>query len=87
VSLNRFHLTVMSAWFMTLVVVSGIGLAVGVEPSLTGALGAMVLAIVPAVILLMVFRGAPPRTIAEVLQDAERSHRDRVALAARLEKF
>jgi len=87
VSLNRFHLTVMAAWFMTLAVVVGIRLVAGVGPSLTGAFGVVVLGCVPAVILLMVFRGAPPRTIAEVLHEAERPGRDRGSLAARLAKL
>lgn len=86
-SLNRFHLTAMSAWFMTLVVVLGIGLTAGIEPSLTGAFGAAVLGCVPAIILLMVFRGAPPRTIADVLHHAEGSNRGRAARASALENF
>jgi hypothetical protein len=86
VSLTRFHLTILAAWFMTLVVALAIRVAAGPPLSFAGAVGAMALGCVPAVVLLMVFRGAPPQTIAEVLHETERPARHRVALATLLER-
>jgi hypothetical protein len=86
VSLNRFHLTALAAWFMTLVVALAIRIAAGLPLSLAGAVGAMALGCVPAMVLLMVFRGAPPQTVAEVLHEAERPARRRAIPATRLER-
>jgi hypothetical protein len=86
VSLNRFHLTILTAWFMTLVVALAIRTAAGLPLSFAGAVGAMALGCVPAVVLLMVFRGAPPQTIAEFLRETEPPARYRAALTPRLER-
>ena len=60
-------------WFaaMTLVVVAGLALGVAVTIG-TGAL-LLALCLVPPAIILMLWRGGPAPTIAEVLHDAERS--------------
>ena len=45
----------------------------GLSPSLVEFLVALGVAVVPALMIMVVFRGAPPQTIAEVLYDAERT--------------
>jgi hypothetical protein len=71
VSLTRFHFMALGGWFMAVVVALGVRAALGVPPSLLEALGGLAIALAPALMVLTVFRGAPPQTIAEVLYDAE----------------
>jgi hypothetical protein len=70
-SLNRLQMIVVASWFAVLIAVLGGGAAFGV-PFTVGQGVAMLLAgLIPAAVLLGVFRGAPPKTIAQVLYDLE----------------
>jgi hypothetical protein len=44
---------------------------IGVPPSFIETVAALAVAVAPGLMVLTVFRGAPPQTIAEVLYDAE----------------
>jgi len=59
-------------WFVAVALVLVAGIAFGA--SVTSSTGAMLLALslVPPAIVMMLWRGAPPPTIAEVLRDADR---------------
>ena len=72
-SLNRFHRNVVAGWFLTLAVLASIGLALGHQPTVGDAIGGILLWSVPAIIFVLIFRGAPPNTIAQVLYDAEQA--------------
>jgi hypothetical protein len=72
VSLNVFRSTVMAGWVSAMAISLSTRLALGAgAPSITEGLAWMLLTVVPASVLWMVFRGAPPPTVAEVLYDAE----------------
>ena len=70
-SLTRFHFVALAGWFMAVVLTLSVRTALGVPPSITEVAAALAVALAPALMLLTVFRGAPPQTIAEVLYDAE----------------
>ena len=72
-SLNRFHMTVVSSWLVALVMLFAVRVVPGGPTSFTAGVGLILLGCVPAFVLMVVFRGAPPQTIAEVLHDAERT--------------
>lgn len=71
-AVRQFHLNVISGWSaaLGLLFVVCIVLGLRVSPATTG-LGT-ILWIVPSFMFVIVFRGAPSQTIAEVLRDAER---------------
>jgi Na+/melibiose symporter-like transporter len=81
-SLNRFYMTVISSWFAALVVLFAVRVVLGGPTSLTEGVVLMLIGCVPAFVLMVVFRGAPPQTVAEVLRDAERTSSVRRASAA-----
>ncbi len=64
--------TVVGVWFAVLAAVVGCGVLWGV--SITIATGALLLiaGVVPPAIMLIVWRGAPPPTVAELLHAVER---------------
>ena len=70
-TLNRLHVTLITGWFavFTAMVVGRAVLETGFTLSHTVAL--FVAWCAPVAILVKVFRGAPPRSIAQVLYDAE----------------
>jgi hypothetical protein len=61
----------LGGWFMAVVLALSVRAALGVPPSFVEAAAALAVALAPALMVLTVFRGAPPQTIAEVLYDAE----------------
>ena len=70
-SLTRFHWIVMGAWFTAVVLTVVVRISWGLPLSAWEVVAAFGVALAPAPIIMMVFRGAPPQTIAEVLYDAE----------------
>ena len=70
-SLNR--LTAISSWLVALVVLFAIRVVLGGPTSLAEGVSLIALGCIPALVLMVVFRGAPPQTIAEVLHDAEQT--------------
>jgi hypothetical protein len=71
VSLNRFHLVLIGGWCSTLAMVLAVRYAVGLPPTFLQFGLALLLAVFPVVVLLGVFRGAPDRSISQVIYDAE----------------
>jgi hypothetical protein len=71
VSLNRFHFIALGGWFTVVALTIGIRTLGGLPPSGAEAAAAVALMLGPALVVLTIFRGAPPQTIAEVLYDAE----------------
>lgn len=71
-SLKRLPVIVVFAWLA--LVAASISARVSFEPAVGAAeaLGWLLLAVLPSTVALLVFRGAPPPTVAEVLFDAER---------------
>jgi hypothetical protein len=69
-SINRR--TVIGVWFAVLVAVAGAGALSGV--SITIGISALwfVACVVPPAVMLMVWRGAPPPTVAEILHAVNR---------------
>src|SRR5713101_3735621 len=70
-SLKRIHITVITVWFVALMLIIGVGLANGIPITLAWTLSLLIFGCLPPVILLILFRGAPPRTIGQVLYDEE----------------
>jgi hypothetical protein len=73
VSLHRFQLTIITLGFTAPIAVLGIRLALGSPVTVGLSLALLLAGCVPAAVMLTVFRGAPPRTIAQVLYDTDRT--------------
>ena len=60
-------------WFAVVAVTAAFGVAMGMN--ISGSTGALlaVMSVVPPVVMLLVWRGAPPDTVAEVLHNADAS--------------
>ena len=71
VSLNRLHIILVAAWLISLIVIIGIFLGPGMPSTLPRSIALLALGSIPVVVLRRVFRGAPPRTIAQVLYDTD----------------
>ena len=72
-SFNRFHVILMAAWFTSLIAAIGIFLGPGLPATWPQSAALFVLGCAPVAVLLAVFQGAPPQTIAEILYDADQS--------------
>ena len=70
-SLSRFHFIALGGWFMAVILTVAVRTAIGLPPSFVEAIAALAIALAPALMVMTVFRGAPPQTIAEILYDAE----------------
>lgn len=71
-SLNRLHaLTIVGWWLMVLVALT-VRLWLGSAPSTSEVLGWLLLGVAPAVILVMVFRGAPEPSVGRTVHGAGR---------------
>lgn len=71
-SLNRFHITVITAWFVTLVSLLAARFALSAGAGIAETFGLLVLGCVPAVVLVVVFRGAPT-TIGQILYTTDQA--------------
>jgi hypothetical protein len=69
-SCARFHITAIAVWFVTLAVVVGVQFSLGVAVSATQILTVLLVGCVPAIVLIVVFRGAP-RTIGQLLYETD----------------
>ena len=56
---------------MAVILTVAVRTALGLPPSFIEGTAALMIALGPVVMVMAVFRGAPPQTIAEVLYDAE----------------
>jgi hypothetical protein len=73
VSLNRLHIILVAGWLLSLIVIIGIFLGPGMPGTLPWSVAILALGSIPVVVLLVVFRGAPPHTIAQVLYDTDQT--------------
>lgn len=70
-SLGRFHFVAVSGWFVAVILTVAVRTAIGLPPSFIEGMAALAIALAPALMVMTVFRGAPPQTVAEILYDAE----------------
>ena len=80
-SLSRFHFVAVSGWVVAVVLAVSVRAALGLPPWVWEVWRRW-FALAPALMVMTVFRGAPPQTVAEVLYDAERTRnlaRDRLS--------
>jgi hypothetical protein len=70
-SLGRTHSTLITIWVVAVLLFIGVSLANGTPITLAWSVGVLALGCLPPAILLTIFRGAPPRTIGQVLYDEE----------------
>ena len=61
-----------SAWFALLVAVAVVGALAGASITLENSALWFLAGIVPPAVMLMVWRGAPPQTVAEILHTVDR---------------
>jgi hypothetical protein len=74
-SLHRFHIAAIATWFVALVVVLGIWFSLGAAVTPAGIFTVVLASCVPALVLLIVFRGAP-RTIGQLLYETDNTPKD-----------
>jgi len=72
-SLNRLHIILIAGWLISLIVTIGVFLGPGMPGTLPWSVAILALGSIPVVVLLVVFRGAPPHTIAQVLYDTDQT--------------
>ena len=72
-SLNRLHIILITGWLISLIVTIGIFLGPGMPATLPRSVAIFALGSIPVVVLLVVFRGAPPHTIAQVLYETDQT--------------
>lgn len=75
-SLRQFHAVAITGWLLVLVTWLGARLTLGLPTSLDQGALWLLSGCVPIVVLLTIFRGAAPPTIAQVIYDTEQ-RRDR----------
>jgi hypothetical protein len=73
VSLKRVHVLILTGWFISLIAAIGIFLGPGLPGTWPLSAALFVLGCAPVAVLLAVFQGAPPQTVAEILYDADQS--------------
>lgn len=78
-SLNRLHAILIGGWAVAVAALVSVRLALG-TPTAAENLAIGLAACLPVIVLLAVFRGAPSRSIGQVLYDADRQDRTRVRL-------
>ena len=64
--------TVIGLWIAALVVLAAVGVFAGVALTLDNGALWLVACLAPPSVMLMVWRGAPPPTVAEILYDVDR---------------
>ena len=70
-SLNRLHAILIGGWILAVAAMVSIRLALGAPTTTAENLAIGVLTCIPIIVLLVVFRGAPSRSIAQTLYDAD----------------
>ena len=71
-SLNRLHAILIGGWILAIAAMVSIRFALGTPATAAENLAIGALTGIPIIVLLVVFRGAPSRSIAQVLYDADR---------------
>ena len=69
--ISTFHKLAISYWIAAVILVAGVTLASGADITAGRIFALFLLAGIPPVVMVMVFRGAPEQTIGEILYDAE----------------
>ena len=69
-SLNRTQSTVITIWFAALMVVAGVAIAAGVDVSVGRIIALAVLGCAPALVLILVFKGAP-QSVGQLLYETD----------------
>jgi hypothetical protein len=87
VSLNKIRLVVLTTWFATLIAVLGIRLLMGAPVTLAESYGWLLLGCIPAAVLLMVFRGAPPSIVGQLLYDTDHASVETMAAPGSASEF
>lgn len=70
-SLTRMHVIATAAWLVLVTGTLGFRMATSGAPALGESLGWLLVGTLPVLVLLRVFRGAPPETVAQVLYNTE----------------
>jgi len=70
---TRMHLVVASAWLLALVAMFAAPAAVGMSIPFSAAIAGLLLTGIPLAVFLLLFRGAAPQTIGQILYDTEHS--------------
>lgn len=79
--LTRLRFVIAACWVALLAAVPAAGFLLGWPLSSAGVLALVILGCLPVVVLLVVFRGPPPQTVAEVLYEMHRTPSEvRIAL-------
>jgi hypothetical protein len=71
-SISRAQLV--GAWLMAVAVVTACGVVLGLDVTLSSAILLVATSLAPLAVLLLVWRGAPPITIAELLHSVDTSN-------------
>jgi hypothetical protein len=71
VSLTRFHIIAIAGWCTIIVAVALARLVVGAPTNVGSAAVLVFLGCVPPLVMLAVFRGAAPRSMSQIIYDAE----------------
>jgi hypothetical protein len=74
-SISRAQLV--GAWFMAVAVLMACGVVLGLDVTLSSGILLLATSLVPPAVLLLVWRGAPPFTIAELLHSVDTSNEGR----------
>jgi Na+/H+ antiporter NhaC len=72
-----------TGWFALIIATLGVVAAIGVPVTVGLGVSVILAGILPAVVLVAVFQGAPPRSVGQVLYDVDHETRGGVPLGAR----
>jgi hypothetical protein len=70
---NISRAQLIAAWFVAVAVVTAWGVVMGLDLTSGGAILLMALSLAPPAVLMLVWRGAPPFTVAELLHSVDTS--------------
>ena len=66
--------TAIGVWIVALSAIAGVGALSGISVTVGASVLWLVACLMPPVVTLMVWRGAPPPTVAEILHSVDRRH-------------
>jgi hypothetical protein len=72
-SFSRLHVVLMTAWMLSVVAAIAVFFGAGLPGTWPQSAALFVLGCAPVAILLAIFHGAPPQTIAQILYDTDQS--------------